>query len=168
MKTESMTASEFSKLVYCGCLPKENYVNDLKQIKYFSYDDFGCHFYGSKEYNDSLVFVVCYDEEHIYGVTKFAYFSNEEHYSISYCSTNKNYLNKGICSKMVDLFTSYFSQYSVSGWKYLRPLLLNLCKQKDISFRDNIIGYMDDDAKYSDEYYTLRDISIKIVGERFY
>ena len=80
---------------------------------------------------------------------------------------------------MVDLFTSYFShkyskeilyvsQYSVSGWKYLRPLLLNLCKQKDISFRDNIIGYMDDDAKYSDEYYTLRDISIKIVGERFY
>jgi len=178
MKTEKLTASEFSKLVYNGNLPKEKYKTDLAKIKYFSFIDLGCS-YGSKKYDDSLIFIVSYDEFHIYGVLKFAYFESDKHYSISYCSTNKDHLNKGVCYKIVNLFTSYFkqkypdellfiSQYSVSGWKYLRPLLSNLCSQKNISFKDNIVGYMDEDGLYSDEYYKLRDLSIKLIGGSVY
>ena len=178
MPIKNLTSDEFRNLIYEGKnLPKESYSKDLEQIQNFSYNDFGC--YGSKKYYDSLIFIVSYDEVHIYGILKFAYFESSKNYSISYCSTNKLFLNKGICYKMVNSFTSYFSykypkeilcisQYSVSGWKYLRPLLLTLCRQQKITFKDNIVGYMEYGREYLEEFNKLRKISIEINGEMLY
>jgi len=177
MKIELLTSKEFKQLIYQGKnLPNKNYANDLDKIRYFSFDDIiGINWFGNDKYTESLRFVVAYDNNHIYGVLKFAYFSCPNHYSISYCSVNESFFNMGICKKMVSVFCEYFSitypntelnisQYSVSGWKYLRPTILSECSKHNITFIDNIIGYFDKGKEYDPEYYSLKEVSIKEVG----
>lgn len=109
METKVLTCDEFKNLIYDGkSLPKNNYSSDLENIRYFSFDDLKCWFANNK-YCETLRFVVCYDRNHIYGVLKFAWFSSNNNYSISYCSTNNDYKNTGICKTIIKIFCEYFS-----------------------------------------------------------
>lgn len=176
METIIMTLTEFSNLIYAGkSLPKCEYSDSLKNINYFSYEDLRVlHF--NQKYNETLRFVVCYDLKNIYGIIKFAYFQNNKAHSISYCSTNSNFAQKGICKSLIDSLTDYFliahsgeklatSEYTVKGWKYLRPLLINSCLLKSIPFVDNVVGYMTDgdDKK---EFGELCDYSRKLINKQ--
>lgn len=180
MKTKVLTQEEFSYLIYGNSgMPKKKYSIDLDKIRYFSFDDICRSWMASEKHTESLRYVVCYDKNHIYGALKFAWFEGSKNYSITYCSTNKEYVSQGICKEIIKVFCEYFSntypdenlnisQYSVSGWKYLRPTLLRYSKINNITFVDNIVGYFDDGKVYDKEYYELRDLSIKIVGRNDY
>ncbi len=176
MQTKVLTQQEFIDLVYGGgSLPLAKYVDSINKIRFCSFEDICMFGWFDEKHSNSLRYVVSYDSEHIYGVLKFAWWSGSNHYSIGYCSTNTDFVNKGICSSIVNLFCKYFSsvyphdflnisQYTVNGWKYLRGVILKSCIKNNISFNDNIIGYFDKGEDYADEYYILRDLSIKIVG----
>lgn len=176
METKILNTSEFQNLIYGGKnLPLQHYLNDLDKIDYFSFDDFRGYFFGSEKYNQTCRYVVSYDKKHIYGILKFAYFSGcGGKYSISYCSTNSDYKGNGICKNIVKIFMEYFSltypndilhtsQYTVSGWKYLRKAILENITNLNIKFEDNIVGYFDKGKKYDEEFYYLHDLSQKLL-----
>jgi len=180
MQTKILTQQEFIDLTYGGgSLPLNKYVNSIEKIRFCSYEDICMFGWFDEHHNDSLRYVVCYDNDHIYGVLKFAWWSGNKHYSIGYCSTNTDFVNIGICKKLVNLFCKYFSsvyphdilnisQYTVSGWKYLRNVIIDSCVKNNISFNDNIIGYFDKGKEYADEFYKLRNVSIQINGREDY
>ena len=180
MQTKVLTQHEFIDLLYGGgSMPLTKYVDSIDKIRFFSYEDLTMFRFGHDKHTNSLRFVVSYDSEHIYGVLKFAWFEGNKHYSIGYCSTNTDFVNLGICTRIVDLFCEYFSltypnevlnisQYSVSGWKYLRTSILKACVKNNISFNDNIIGYFDSGKEYVDEFYKLRELSIELNGRDDY
>ena len=178
MKTEILTCEQFKRLIYGGySLPNKKYSKDLDNIKYFSFDHILRSWSWSEKYTQSLRFCVTYDNNHIYGVLKFAYYESNKEYSIPYCSTNVDFANKGICDGIVGCFVKYFketyptevlstSEYTLKGWKFLRPCLLKYCNINNVTFQDKIIGHkLEEDDK--DEFYALREISKQTVGYQY-
>ena len=180
MQTKVLTQQELIDLIYGGnSLPLKKYVNSIDKIRFCSYENVCMFGWFDEKHNDSLRYVIYYDSEYIYGVLKFAWWSGNKHYSISYCSTNTDFLHNGVCRRIVNLFCEYFvsvqpneilniSQYTVSGWKYLRNVIIEACSKNNIQFNDNIIGYFDNGKEFADEFYQLRDLSIKIIGKEEY
>lgn len=176
MEIKVLTAKELIKLIYNGkSLPIKCYADDLNNIRFFSFDDLSYVCFANELYRSSLRYVVAFDGEHIYGVLKFAYYQIQKRYTIGYCSVNNNFTQKGICGELVDVFCKYFkkkygenelgiSQFTVSGWKYLRPTLIKKCYQYKINYRDNIVGYPDKNNEYTPEFYKLLDESKEITG----
>lgn len=133
---------------------------DIKdRIKYFDYDDFSSVF-GSKEYLDSLRFIVAYNKKDILGVAKIAYYSMQESYAMSYLSTNNSYFNRNISKGIAEEMFNYFSKtypnetlsisgYSISGWKYLRKTLKEMAKKYNVKLKEKGIEFFD--GKPSDE-----------------
>ena len=104
-------------------------------------------------FSNTLRFIVAYDNNHIYGLIKFAWTSTTNAYNILYCSVNKNYLNLGFSKKMIKLLFNYFkstypdeclhtSQYSLDGWKFIRPIFLFESIKQSVDFNDNVLGYI--------------------------
>lgn len=170
MKIEILTKEQFKNLVYRGkCLPLKHYSKSLDDIRFFDFNDIIGFNFASPEYDRTLRFVVSYDSRKIYGVTKFAYWSSSKTFSLSYCSVSKNSMNRGICSKMISVLIKYFkstyptdtfhtSEYTLSGWKFLRPILLKYCNLYSVNFVDSIIGYFTE-GDDREEFYKLREQS---------
>lgn len=178
MKVELLTKAQFKHLVYRGNpFPLEHYSKSLDDIEFFSFDDIIGFNFASPEYDKTLRFVVAYDSRKIYGVTKFAYWTSSKNYAIAYSSVAKNYINRGICSIMISVLIKYFketyplekfhtSQYTLSGWKFLRPILRKYCNLYNVSFVDSVIGYFieGDDRE---EFYKLRELSKQLNGKTY-
>lgn len=179
MEIKVLTVEQLTKLIYNGKnLPNSQYEDDLNNIHFFSFDDLSYSCFANELYRNSLRFVVGFDNEHIYGILKFAYYQMKQRYTIGYCSTNENFTQKGICNDLVDKFCKYFpkkykgtdlytSEYTVSGWKYLRPTLIKKCNQYNVNYKDNIVGYPDKKDGHTPEFYHLLDLSRKIVGVNY-
>lgn len=177
MEIKVVNREELVNIIYKGkSIPCKDYAYDLSVIRFFSYNDLSLS-YSSEKYEENLKFTICYDEKHIYGLIKFAWFDLNKHYSIATASINKNYKNKGIMSKMLKCFIAYFakeypnkelcvSEYTTSGWKYLRPKLIEYCSNLKVQFKDNIIGYADEmNSPYPEEFYELRALSKQLINK---
>jgi GNAT superfamily N-acetyltransferase len=146
--------------------------NIVGDIHYFSYSDCSTCFC-SDTYIESCKYVVAYNKKQILGICKIAVFELSNKYvSISYCSVHKNYQNRGIgralIEKGIEVVKTYnmplnTSQYSVLGWKYLRPVLIKLCEKNNIVLRDSVVGYGD----HNEEFFKLREESIKNFQEKY-
>lgn len=128
--------------------------NDLKsRIKYFDWNDFSSWFpHWLKKHGETLRFIVAYNDDDILGICKFAWFDFGQHYSMSYCSTNKNYYQHGISKRLLEELFKYFSEtypddtlhlsaYSVLGWKHLRKTILQLAKKYNVKIQEQSIKY---------------------------
>lgn len=154
---------------------------DLKdKIHYFSYDDFNT-MYSSEKYIKTCRFIIAYNNKDILGICKFAFFDMSNHYAMSYCSTNKNYLSSGISKRLLEEMFKYFSKklpneilhfsgYSIEGWKYLRKYILLYSKKYNVKIKEKGVEYPGKSG-YSDEYYNLVNKSKKeikkLYGEQY-
>lgn len=157
--------TEFSKLVYGnGGMPKIENLD--KNLKFFSYKD--CHnSFAPDLYCNSfrMICVVNNNKTEIYALAKFAIFgSTSDRVSLSYISTHKDYLNKGLSRLILDKTFEYFenefnsphsifhnlpiaiSEFTPSGYKYIRPYFLSLCEKYNLPFYDNVVGHQEDDC----------------------
>lgn len=164
---KTFSTNEFSHLL-CNYM-KQDIAED---IKYFSYNDLSTCFL-SDSFMKTCKYVVVYNKDVILGICKMAVYENSKEYvSISYLSVHKKYQNKGIGKKLIDksldVVKTYnmpfnTSQYTVAGWKYLRPHIIEGVEKRGIEYKDNIIGHGDCD----DEFRKLRQESIKIFQEKY-
>lgn len=167
METKIFNLVEFKKLIFSertGNIKKE-YKNLQDEIKYFHWDDFSTLF-SSKEYLDSLHFIVAFEGKFIIGIAKIAIFETSNHQiSLSYLSIRNDFKNKGISKEMVrtmlEFTKNHFpnipfgtSQFTYSGYLYLRKSLLEESKRIGIIFNDNVCGYVDRGLN-NEEYYKL-------------
>lgn len=160
-KVDIFTNKEAAEL-YRKYYYKYNYKYDLKgKIHYWDGFD---HWGSSEEYEKSSRFIIAYNDDDIIGVSHYAYYSSNNHYAISYCSTNKDYFNKGISKKLLEETfknfseehpneTLYFSGYSIDGWKYLRKYILEYSDKYNVKIREKGIEYPGLSGKHDDEYW---------------
>jgi predicted acetyltransferase len=158
---------EFSE--FCRKYQKQNLEVD---IKYFSYNSLSTYF-NSQNYIETYKFIVAYTDNIIIGICEIVVFdTNKDYISISYLSIHDKFKNKGIGSKILQKtleevkkskYPLSTSQYSTSGWKYLRLKLIDYCIKNNIIFKDNIVGY----GEHDDDFYKLREESKKIFNEKY-
>lgn len=170
------TIKEASKL-YQKYLDKYDYEYDLKdKIHYYSYNDFDT-FYASDNYIKTCRFIIAYNEKDILGICKFANFQISGHYSISYLSTNKDYLYMGISKKILEELFKYFSKtypneilnlsgYSVEGWKYLRKNIFEFSKKYNVKIVEKPIEYPGR-GEQDDDYWNLRKQSVEEIKKLY-
>ena len=165
MQVKIYNQKEFFKLIYgTGGMPKIENLD--KNIDFFSYDD--CNrFFAPDLYCESfrMICVVNNNETEIYALAKFVIFgSKANRVSLSYISTNKLYLNRGYSKMILDKTFEYFecefnspysifhnlsiaiSEFTPSGYKYVRPYFLFLCKKYNLPFFDNVVGHQEDNC----------------------
>lgn len=120
----------------------------------------------SETYDKSSRFIIAYNEQDIIGVCHYAYYSSQDHYSISYCSAHKEYLQKGISKRLLEeTFKNFskehpnevlnFSGYSIDGWKYLRKYILEYSDKYNVKIREKGIEYPGLSGKQDDEYWDM-------------
>jgi len=147
MKTEILTDKELYSLIYEGKKLKPQYIN--------VYDDFvffvpACLKTKSKneEFLNSLRFVVCYDEQNLYGLMKYA--KKDGKYCLYYISVNVNFRSQGVSkmllNKFIEEYSKNFKQYELNtteftndGWNYVRNNLKEKCNENGIVFIDNVL-----------------------------
>lgn len=173
------TNDEASEL-YRKFLDKHNYEYDLKsKIHYFS------HFStwsSSENYDKTSRFIIAYNDIDIIGICHFANYASNDHWSISYCSTNKDYFQKGISKRLLEECFKYFSEhipnetlhfsgYSVEGWKYFRKYILEFAKKYNVKIEEQGVGYPGPTGKQGDDFYDLVRTSNaeveKLYGKRY-
>jgi hypothetical protein len=162
-KVEVLTGKEFNEL-YLKLYPRQK-VNLKDKIHYFDWSfDNG---FGDKKHNDSIRLITAYNEKDILGICFFAWWSSGDHYSVSYLSTNKDYFNMGISKRLLDVLFKYFSEtypdeimywsgYSIEGWKYLHPSIVQMSKKYNVKLREKAIEFF---KGWSDETRELVDKS---------
>jgi GNAT superfamily N-acetyltransferase len=168
MKTEVYNFDTIDNLFIFDNVNTKEYYNLCQQLKsdlkYFSIDNFNRP-YSSDLYEQSKRFIICHNSKIILGICEIAMY-DKKYISISNLSVNKQFQRKGISklllNKLMEVLKSDFkditltcSQWSVSGWKYLRNSLLNICKENNINFTDNKIGFCENNEY--DEMYQLID-----------
>ena len=121
------------------------------RIEYFSYDDLS-HIFGNDDYNKSLRFIVAYNDKDILGIAKYAYYSMQKRYGVSFISTNNSFLKRGISENLVEEMLRYFSEhnkdeilgmseYSITGWHSLRHNFRKFAKKYGVKVKEQKIGY---------------------------
>lgn len=146
-----------------------------KQIKYFYCNDFHSYWNGNKKHEDTLRFVVVYNEKDILGICKFAWYECPETFSVSYLSTNKSYLKQGISKVLIEETFRYFSNtypghflhfsgYSIEGWKYLRNKILEASVKYQVPISEKAIEYI---TEWTDEKRKLFDESREIIKNKY-
>ena len=131
---------------------------DLKdKIHYFEYQDMrGSWGGGNDVYDKTLRLITAYNDKDILGICKFAYWTMTEHFAVSYLSTNNDYFNMGISKKILEVLFQYFSEtypgetlgwsgYSIDGWKYLHPKILEMSKKYNVKLEEKGIEYITGD-----------------------
>jgi hypothetical protein len=176
IKVEVLTADQFEKL-YLKIYPNQIDLNHL--IKYFYWDDLTSIF-SSPKHSESIRLITAYNDKDILGICLIAWWEMSKHYSISYLSTNTNYLKMGISKKLLDKTFQYFSEtypndelnfsgYSIEGWKYLHKNVVELAKKYHIKLKERAIHYITD---WNDEKRQLYDKSReeinKLYGYEYY
>lgn len=168
---------EFINFLYRDGFLIKKYEKLPEQIKYFSFDNLNTIF-ASDEYLNTLRFILVIDsDKNILGIAKIAVFlCSNESVSCSFLSVNINNRNKGISKILIKNMLEYIkdnfdkpfstSEYSISGYKYLRNNIITKCKELDLTMIDNVIGF-DDTGKYDNEYYNLCNKSRKIYNELY-
>jgi len=171
-KIEILTIDEFSNLIQ----DKFREYNIKDKIKYFDYNDDLSKVFMSDDFVKYCKFFVAYNNKDIIGILKFGKFYKD--YSISYLSVNSDYQNKGIVKDLLKKFLKYFkdnynneilnlSGYTVSGWKYLRPEILQLSKKYHIKLKEGYIEY-DINWKTDKEIYDKAEEEIeKLYGKKY-
>jgi len=168
-----LTAEELRDLyqkTYC-----HSKVNLEKKIEYFHCDDFHPSFFSDKKHEDTLRFTVVYNEKDILGICKFAWWECPGNYSISYLSTNKDYLKQGISKILIEETFRYFSNtypnetlnfsgYSIEGWKYLRNSILEASVKHRVPISEKAIEYI---TEWTDEKRKLFDESREIIKNTY-
>jgi len=148
-KIEIFNQKNFSNFIYS----KFRHINIANDIKYFDYDNLS-DLWGSKKHNSSIRFIVAYNDNNILGIIMLAYWELQEHYSVSYISTNKNFRKTGISIKLINKLFEYFSThhkneilyltgYSIDGWKYLRKYILLYSKKYNVEIKEKAIEYIE-------------------------
>ena len=148
-KVEVLTGKELTKL-YFKLYPKQQ-VNLKDKIHYFNWNDVDSWSGGEKHRNCSR-FITAYNNKDILGVCLFSWWDSGNHYSVSYLSTNKDYFKMGISKRILDVLFKYFSEtypddimywsgYSIDGWKYLHPTILEMSKKYSVKVREKHIEY---------------------------
>ena len=158
-KVEVLTSEEFRKLYH------KIYPNgiDLKdKIHYFNWGDLNQYSSNNEKHFETLRFITAYNKKDILGVCLFAWWDSGEHYSTSYVSTNKDYLNMGISKKLLEKLFEYFSKiypneilycsgYSIDGWKWIHNTKLELSKKYNVKIREKgiefVVGKWDDEKR---------------------
>lgn len=187
-KVEVLTADEFSDL-YNKLYPynydldeneKQFHLKD--KIEFFDYDDMHYSFSSLNErYNETKRLITAYNNKEILGICKIAYFDLQEHFSVSYLSTNNDYFQMGISKRLLEELFKYFSEtypneilywsgYSVEGWKYLHPKILELSKKYNVKVKEKPLEHIK--GEWTDE---IRELRIKskeeiknLYGEGYY
>jgi hypothetical protein len=169
-KVEVLTSDEFSDL-YTKLYPF-NYDSDKQfnlkdKIEYFNYNDIG-RSWSNEIYDKTLRLITAYNDKDILGICHFAYYDLSKHYAVSYLSTNNDYFQKGISKRLLEELFKYFSEtypnetlnwsgYSVKGWKYLHPTILEMSKKYNVKIVEKGIEYIK--GKWTDEDRDLFDKS---------
>jgi hypothetical protein len=164
-----------AKILYRNILENNDYNYNLeKKLHYFSYNDFDT-FYASDTFIKTCRFIIAYNKNDILGICKFAYFDLSDNYSISYLSTNNDFLSIGVSKKILDMFFKYFSKkypnnilsfsgYSVEGWLYLRKNILTLSKKYNVKIKEKGVEYPGTSG-YNDDFFNLVDKSKKEINK---
>ena len=159
---------------------KYNYEYDLRsKIHYFrEFDPWS----SSENYDKSSRFIVAYNDDDIIGICHIANYDSSDHWAISYCSTNKDYFQKGISKRLLEECFKYFSEnypnetlhfsgYSVEGWKYFRKYILEFANKYNVKIEEQGVGYPGPTGKQGDEFYDLVRTSNaevkKLYGKRY-
>ena len=148
-QVEVLTSSQFQNL-YNEIYPYswDNVFSLKNKIHYFSWDNF---LSGSDKHNKSLRSITAYNRIDIIGICIIAYWDGNDHYSISYLSTNEDYMDKGVSKRILDETfkyfsktypneTLYFSGYSIDGWKYLRKTILELSNKYHVKKEKRLLN----------------------------
>lgn len=162
-KVEVLTSEEFNKL-YFKIYPRQTNLKD--KIHYFDW-----HFdnvFGDKKHRDSIRLITAYNKKDILGICFITWWSSGDHYAVSYLSTNKDYFQMGISKRILDVLFKYFSEtypddimywsgYSIDGWKYLHPKILELSKKYNVKTKEKAIEYPTKWDKNTGEFVTKWD-----------
>lgn len=171
------TIKEASEL-YRTYYNKYHYKYNLKdKLHYFSYNDLDSYLSDDK-FLETCRLIIAYNDDDILGICKYAYWKYDGHYAISYCSTNKDYFNKGISKRLLEETfknfseehpneTLYFSGYSVDGWKYLRKSILELAEKYNVNIFEKGVEYPGLSGKHDDEFYDLMKKSREEVIKKY-
>ena len=162
-KVEVLTSEEFNKL-YFKIYPRQTNLKD--KIHYFDWHFDSC--LGDKKHRDSIRLITAYNKKDILGICFIAWWSSGDHYAVSYLSTNKDYFQMGISKRILDVLFKYFSEtypddimywsgYSIDGWKYLHPKILELSKKYNVKTKEKAIEYPTKWDKDTGEFVTKWD-----------
>lgn len=146
---------------------KKNYnYSLLDKIRYYSHSDF--HPYiplAGDEYMKHCRIFIAHNNDDILGMAKFAWWNIQNHFAISYVSTNKDYYQLGVSRRLLETIMKYFSEnypndilyfsgYSVEGWKYLRKYILEYSKKYNVKIIEQAVKYPGSKG-YDKEFYDL-------------
>ena len=168
LKVDTLDFSEFFKKIYgsSGGSPNDETIYD--RIRYLSEDDFH---YTQKDIDPH--FIVLEKEDKIIGIAKLAHYPYYDNnvYSISYFSIDKNYRNKGYSRIMADELFKYAknnnwtintSKYSYVGFKKLRPILNEYAIKYNVTFIDR----KDDDELHDGKW--MYDSELNHIDDQLY
>jgi hypothetical protein len=185
-QVEVLTREKFYEL-YNKIYPYDEDVEfDLKdKIHYFSYNDMQ-RSWSNDKHDETLRFIVAYNDKDILGICKFAYWSSSDGYAVSYLSTNTDYFHSGVSKKILEELFKYFSKtypdeilnwsgYSIDGWKYLHKTILEMSDKYNVKLSEQPIHYptqWDDTTKtfitnWSDENRELYNKSKEEINKKY-
>ena len=154
-KVEVLTARKIGE-TYNKLYRKYRDFNLKDKIHYFDYQDMRGSWSGNNDvYDKTLRLITAYDDKDILGICKFAYWTTTKRFAVSYLSTNNDYFNMGVSKKILEVLFQYFSKtypgetlgwsgYSIDGWKYLHPKILELSKKYNVKLEEKGIEYVID------------------------
>lgn len=163
--------------LYRKILENNDYNYNLeKKLHYFNYNDFNT-IYASDEFIESCRFIIAHNKNDILGICKFAYFDLSDNYSVSYLTTNNEFLSIGVSKKILDVFFKYFSKkypnnilsfsgYSVEGWLYLRKNILTLSKKYNVKIKEKGVQYPGISG-YNDTFFSLVNKSKEEINKTY-
>lgn len=163
--------------LYRKILENNDYNYNLEnKLHYFNYNDFNT-IYASDEFIESCRFIIAHNKNDILGICKFAYFDLSDNYSVSYLTTNNEFLSIGVSKKILDVFFKYFSKkypnnilsfsgYSVEGWLYLRKNILTLSKKYNVKIKEKGVQYPGISG-YNDEFFSLANKSKEEINKTY-
>jgi hypothetical protein len=174
-----LTIDEFEKFYQKFIIRKKRDYDLVDKIHYFNFNDLNT-WSGSKKFLESSRFIVAHNNSDILGICHFAWYSDG--YAISYCSTNEDFLRKGITKKLLEYSFKYFAKtypndtlrfsgYSVDGWNYLRKYILEYANKYNVKIKEKWMeyagkGHKEDDAFY-DLYRKSKEEITKLYGEYY-
>jgi len=172
IKVDVLTIDELNELYLK--LYKGKQINLKDKIQYFDYHDLNA-WGGTDKHWETLRYITAYNDVDIIGLCKFAYWDFSESYAISYLSTNKDYLRKGVSKKMLDVLFKWFSEtypkeimywsgYSIDGWLYLRPTIKEMAKKYNVQMKEKAIEYI---TNWSDENRELFNKSREEINKEY-
>lgn len=143
------------------------------KLKYFSDFDMDDYHHG-EILKKTLRFFVLHDKKDILGICKVGKWDNNPVLSLSYLSIHEDHKNKGYSKMLLEEVFEYVSTnypgetfhitgYSIDGWKYMRPTLLNLSDKYKVKLKEKPVEHLDGSA----EGRELLRISRELIGNPY-